>query len=221
MIKVENLVRTYPGKIPTLALKGVSLEIAAGEFAALMGRSGSGKSTLLHQLGLLDLPTFGRVTIDGLDILSLSDAERTRFRLQYLGYVFQEYALIAEFTALENVYFPAMALGDNNAKKRAAHLLSIVGLKDRMSHYPSEMSGGEQQRVAIARSLINDPKVLFADEPTANLDTVSSEVVFKLFQKLNKELKQTILVVTHEPEDKKYVDRVIWLKDGLIEKEEK
>lgn len=216
MIQVKDLVKTYPGEVPTFALKGISLEIAEGEFVALMGRSGSGKSTLLHQLGLLDMPTAGSVIINKLDVLSLSDYERTRFRLQYLGYVFQEYALIAEFTALENVYFPAMALGDNTAKKRAAHLLELVGLGDRMNHYPNEMSGGEQQRVAIARSLINNPKVLFADEPTANLDTVSSEVVFKLFQKLNKELKQTILVVTHEPEDKKYVDRVIWLKDGLI-----
>lgn len=217
MIKVDNLIKTYPGEVPTFALKGVSFQIAEGEFVALMGRSGSGKSTLLHQLGLLDIPTTGSVIINNLDVLNLSDSERTRFRLQYLGYVFQEYALIAEFTALENVYFPAMAFGDNTAKKRAAHLLELVGLGDRMNHYPNEMSGGEQQRVAIARSLINNPKVLFADEPTANLDTVSSEVVFKLFQKLNKELKQTILVVTHEPEDKKYVDRVIWLKDGLIE----
>jgi putative ABC transport system ATP-binding protein len=220
MIKVENLIKTYPGEVPTLALKGVSLEIAEGEFVALMGRSGSGKSTLLHQLGLLDMPTSGSVIINKFDVLSLSDSERTRFRLQHLGYVFQEYALIAEFTALENVSFPAMAFGDDTAKERAEHLLDLVGLKERMNHYPSEMSGGEQQRVAIARSLINNPKVLFADEATANLDTVSSEVIYKLFQKLNKELKQTILVVTHEPEDKKYVDRVIWLKDGLIKNEE-
>jgi putative ABC transport system ATP-binding protein len=184
---------------------------------ALMGRSGSGKSTLLHQLGLLDIPTSGSLSINGSDVIALSDADRTRFRLQYLGYVFQEYALIAEFTALENVYFPAMAYGDSSAKERAKHLLELVGLKNRLNHYPNEMSGGEQQRVAIARSLINNPKVLFADEPTANLDTASSEVVFKLFQKLNKDLKQTILVVTHEPEDRKYVDRVIWMKDGLIE----
>ena len=220
MIKVKNLIKTYPGEVPTQALKGVTLEIAEGEFVALMGRSGSGKSTLLHQLGLLDVPTSGNVIVNGMDVLKLSDTERTRFRLQHLGYVFQEYALIVEFTALENVYFPAMAFGDTSAKKRAAHLLDLVGLGDRMNHYPSEMSGGEQQRVAIARSLINNPKVLFADEPTANLDTVSSEVVFKLFQKLNKELKQTILLVTHEPEDKKYVDRVIWLKDGLIKDNE-
>ncbi len=216
MIKVKNLVKTYPGKVPTLALKDVSLEIAKGEFVALMGRSGSGKSTLLHQLGLLDIPTTGNVVINNIDVLALSDAKRTRFRLQHLGYVFQEYALIAEFTAFENVYFPAMALGDYKAKERTAYFLDIVGLGDRMDHYPSEMSGGEQQRVAIARALINNPKVLFADEPTANLDTVSSEIIFKLFQKLNKELRQTILVVTHEPEDKKYVDRVVWLKDGKI-----
>ncbi len=220
MIKVKNLAKTYSGKVSTFALKGVSFEIAEGEFVALMGRSGSGKSTLLHQLGLLDMPTEGSVIINKSDVLALSSEERTRFRLQYLGYVFQEYALISEFTALENVYFPAMALGDDNAKERAAHLLELVGLGNRMNHHPNEMSGGEQQRVAIARSLINNPKVLFADEPTANLDTVSAKVVLELFQKLNKDLKQTILLVTHEPEDKKYVDRVIWLKDGLIEKEE-
>jgi len=217
MISVKKLVKTYPGEVPTYALKGVSLEVAAGEFVALMGRSGSGKSTFLHQLGLLDTPTEGEVTINSINVLTLSETERTRFRLEHLGYVFQEYALIAEFTALENVYFPAMALGDGDAKDRAAHLLDLVGLGSRLHHQPHEMSGGEQQRVAIARSLINNPKVLFADEPTANLDTESSATVFKLFQKLNQDLNQTILVVTHEPEDKKYVDRVVWMRDGVIE----
>lgn len=217
MISVKNLVKTYPGEVPTYALKGVSLEVAKGEFVALMGRSGSGKSTFLHQLGLLDTPTEGEVTIDSINVLALSEAERTRFRLEHLGYVFQEYALIAEFTALENVYFPAMALGVTDAQDRAAHLLDLVGLGSRLHHQPHEMSGGEQQRVAIARSLINNPKVLFADEPTANLDTESSATVFKLFQKLNHDLNQTILVVTHEPEDKQYVDHVIWMRDGIIE----
>ena len=220
MIKVDNLTKTYPRDVPTRALKGVSFEIKKGEFVALMGRSGSGKSTLLHQLGLLDIPTSGSVLIDGVDILTLSDAERTSFRLHHLGYVFQEYALIAEFTALENVYFPGMALGSTDNKERAAELLKLVGLEERLHHYPGEMSGGEQQRVAIARALINSPKILFADEATANLDTVSSEVVYRLFQKLNKELNQTIIMITHEPEDRKYMDRVIWLKDGLIEKED-
>lgn len=221
MIQVTDLKKTYPGKVPTPALKGVTFEIKEGEFVALMGRSGSGKSTLLHQLGLLDMPTSGGVLIDKVNVLALSDAERTRFRLQHLGYVFQEYALIAEFTAHENVYLPAMALEGNHDKEKAAHLLGLVGLGNKLNNYPEELSGGEQQRVAIARSLVNSPKVLFADEPTANLDTVSAEVVLKLFQKLNKELKQTIIMVTHESEDKKYVDRVVWLSDGLMVKEEK
>lgn len=223
MISVKNLKRTYPGKVPTPALKGVSFEIEEGEFVAIMGRSGSGKSTLLHQLGLIDTPTDGSILIDGSDVLALSDSQKTRFRLEKLGYVFQEYALLAEFTALENVHLPAMTLNEEHGahKQRASELLGLVGLGDRLNHYPNELSGGEQQRVAIARSLINSPKVLLADEPTANLDLASSKVVFELFKKLNRKLKQTILVVTHEPEDIKYVDRVIWLRDGLIEKEER
>lgn len=220
MIKVENLKKTYPGKVPTPALKGVSFEVEAGEFIAIMGRSGSGKSTLLHQLGLIDTPTEGKISIDDTDVLELSESQKTLFRLKSLGYVFQEYALIAELTALENVCLPALALGGNrsNQKKRAQEVLEIVGLGDRLDHYPSELSGGEQQRVAVARSLINKPKTLFADEPTANLDSASAKVILELFQKLNKELGQTIVMVSHEPEDKKYADRIIWLKDGLIEK---
>lgn len=221
MIEVKNLKRTYEGKVPTHALKGVTFDIGEGEFVALMGRSGSGKSTLLHQLALLDTPTEGTVEIGGLDVLAFTDADKTRFRLERLGYIFQEYALIAEFTALENVLLPAIALEGDHDREHATYLLSLVGLGDRLEHYPSELSGGEQQRVAIARSLVNNPKVLFADEPTANLDTYSSETVLELFRKLNKELKQTIIMVTHEPDDRQYVDRIIWLSDGLIEKEEK
>ena len=204
-------------------VKDVSFEVESGEFIAIMGRSGSGKSTLLHQLGLIDTPTKGKIYLDNADITILSDIEKTKYRLEYLGYVFQEYALIVELTALENVFLPAMALGKNvvEYKKRALELLALVGLGERSDHYPNELSGGEQQRVAIARALINNPKILFADEPTANLDTESSKTVLDLFQKLNKELKQTIVMVTHEPEDKKYVHKVIWIKDGLLEKEEK
>lgn len=220
MIKVVNLKKIYPGKVPTQALKGVTFEIKNGEFIAVMGRSGSGKSTLLHQLGLLDNPTEGNIFIDNTEILRLTDADKTLYRLQKLGYVFQEYALIAELTALENVYLPAFALGGdhNGYKKRAEEILNIVGLEKRIEHYPNELSGGEQQRVAIARALINKPKILFADEPCANLDSISSKIVLELFRKLNKELDQTIVMVTHEPEDEKFVDRIIWMKDGLIEK---
>ncbi|MCL5292394.1 MAG: ABC transporter ATP-binding protein [Actinobacteria bacterium] len=222
MIEAENLKKVYPGKVPTEALKGVSFAIDSGEFMAIMGRSGSGKSTLLHQLGLIDTPTDGNIVIDGVEVLSLSESKKTLFRLEHLGYVFQEYALIVELNALQNVYLPAFALGgnQNGYKKRAQEVLEIVGLGDRLDHYPHELSGGEQQRVAVARALINKPKILFADEPTANLDSVSAKVVLELFRQLNKELGQTIVMVTHEPEDVKYVDRVIWLRDGLIEKVE-
>lgn len=222
MIIVKNLKKTYPGNVPTYALKEVSFEIKEGEFVAIMGRSGSGKSTLLHQIGLLDTPTQGSIIINNTEVLALSEKEKSKFRLSSLGYIFQEYALITEFTALENAYLPAMALGSNMGfhVEHGEKLLSLVGLGDRVNHYPNELSGGEQQRVAIARALMNEPKVLFADEPTANLDTISSKTVLELFKKLNKELKQTIIMVTHEPEDRKYVDRVIWLSDGQIEKEE-
>ncbi|MCL5675684.1 MAG: ABC transporter ATP-binding protein [Patescibacteria group bacterium] len=221
MITVTDLKKTYEGKVPTPALKGISFEIKDGEFVAVMGRSGSGKSTLLHQLGLLDRPTSGKIILNNSDVLALSDQKRTIFRLKELGYVFQEYALISEFDAWENVYLPSLALKGTPDKKRAQELLELVGLADRLDHYPNELSGGEQQRVAIARALINSPKVLFADEPTANLDSASSQTVLKLFLKLNQEFKQTIVMVTHEPEDKKYVHRVLWLSDGLLEKEEK
>lgn len=220
MIKVKNLKKTYPGKVPTPALKGVSFEIADGEFVAIMGRSGSGKSTLLHQLGLIDTPTEGTIHIGAEDVTALSDMEKSKFRLERLGYVFQEYALIMELTARENVWLPALAYGKDpdHCWEHAAKLLDLVGLAGRLDHYPNELSGGEQQRVAVARSLVNSPRVLFADEPTANLDSMSSKAVLELFRKLNKEQGQTIVMVTHEPEDKEYVGRVIWLEDGLIEK---
>ncbi len=222
MIKVENVTKTYGGEVPTHALRGVSFEIEDGDFVAIMGRSGSGKSTLLHQLSLIDTPTSGHIHIGKRETARLTDAQRAEFRLRHLGYVFQEYALIVEFTALENVYLPAMALGGSKSayKKRAAELLTLVGLGERLEHYPHELSGGEQQRVAIARALINSPEIVFADEPTANLDTASSKVVLELFKKLNKELNQTMVMVTHEPDDKKYVDHIIWLEDGLVAKME-
>jgi putative ABC transport system ATP-binding protein len=218
MISVKELHKTYgQGPMATRALKGISMEIEQGEFVAVMGRSGSGKSTLLHILGLLDKPSQGEVRIDGHDIVRLTEEQKTSFRLDKLGYVFQEYSLVSEMNIMENVYLPALCQGTaNNYKKLATEMLETVGLGHRLMHYPNEISGGEQQRVAIARALINHPKILFADEPTASLDIASAKTVLELFRKLNSELGQTIVMVTHEPEDEKYVDRVIWLKDGLI-----
>ncbi len=220
IIKVKNLKKTYLGRVPTHALVDINFEIKKGEFVALMGRSGSGKSTLLHQLGLLDSPSSGDVIIDGKSLTGLSEREKARFRLEKLGYVFQSYALLPELSALESVYLPLMLLGFSKKDyvAKAKDILSKVGLADRLDHLPKELSGGEQQRVAIARALVNDPLILFADEPTANLDTESSMAILKLFRELNKKIGQTIIMVTHEPDDKKYVDRVIYLKDGLIAK---
>ena len=219
MIVARDLHKIYGhGLSATHALKGINLAVKSGEFVAIMGRSGSGKSTLLHSLGLLDRPTRGEIYIEDTDVLKLTEQERARFRLERLGYVFQEYSLLGELTILENVYLPALcSTRQNNYKKRATEILQIVGLGERLTHYPSEVSGGEQQRVAIARALINEPRTLFADEPTASLDASSARVILELFKKLNKDLGQTIVMVTHEPEDEQYVDRVIWLKDGLVE----
>jgi putative ABC transport system ATP-binding protein len=219
IIRVNELKKVYgQGMTATHALKGITLDIQQGEFVAIMGRSGSGKSTLLHLLGLLDMPTAGEIYIEDANVLKLSSEASARFRLEELGYVFQEYSLISELTILENVYLPALCLHQNQQyRDKAIELLETVGLKERMKHYPNEVSGGEQQRASIARALVNQPKILFADEPTASLDGASAKVVLELFRKLNQDLKQTIVMVTHEPEDKQYVDRVVWLKDGLIE----
>ncbi len=222
LLEVRNLSRIYVmGEVRVRALNNVSFEIKRSEpteFAAIMGKSGSGKSTLLHQLGLLDTPTSGEIIVDGKNLMELSESQKARFRLERFGYVFQEYALLPELTALENVYLPAMALGRQKEEymKAAQEVLGQVGLGKRLHHRPREMSGGEQQRVAIARALINKPNILFADEPTANLDSTSSKQILELFQRLNREIGLTILMVTHEPDDKKYVSRVIWLKDGEL-----
>jgi putative ABC transport system ATP-binding protein len=219
IIKIKNLTRIYGmDEVQVRALNNVSFDVKHGEFTAIMGKSGSGKSTLLHQLGLLDTPTSGEIIIDRKNILELSDSQKAKFRLERFGYVFQEYALLPELTALENVYLPAMAVGRQKEEymKAGKEVLEQVGLGTRLHHRPRELSGGEQQRVAIARALINRPDILFADEPTANLDSISSKQVLELFQRLNREIGLTILMVTHEPEDRKYVNRVIWLKDGEL-----
>ena len=224
MIKVKNLKKIYDmGTLKVKALDGVSMDIKKGEFVALMGFSGSGKSTFLHQVGLLDTPTSGSIIINNVDVLELSEKQKTLFRLNQLGYVFQEYAILGELTALENVYLPLLMIGKNKQEciASAKEVLEKVGLGDRMDHFQKELSGGQQQRVAIARALVNKPKILFADEPTANLDSTSAIQILELFQELNKKYGQTIVMVTHEDFHKKYVDRVIYLKDGKVIKNKK
>jgi putative ABC transport system ATP-binding protein len=185
---------------------------------AIMGKSGSGKSTLLRQMGLLDLPTRGRIFLGRNEVTSLPEGIRAGLRLRYLGYVFQEYALLGELTAHQNVYLPGMMLNNKSRdyKKHAVDLLKMVGLSKRVHHYPKELSGGEQQRVAIARALINSPKVLLADEPCANLDTVSSGMVMETLSSLNQDMKITIIFVSHDPGDKQYARHVLTLGDGKI-----
>jgi putative ABC transport system ATP-binding protein len=219
MLEINNLIKIYgTGDVHVKALDNVSFQVATGAMVCIMGKSGSGKSTLLRELGLLDRPTSGEIILDGKNATRLSDGERATLRLQYLGYVFQEYALIMELTAHENVYLPGMMLGDKNVdfKSKAQKLLEMVGLGDRIHHYPRELSGGEQQRVAIARALVNNPKVVFADEPCANLDTISSKRIMDTLVNLNREMKVTIIFVSHDPDDKQYARDIIVLSDGKI-----
>ncbi len=222
MITALNLTKTYTtGNIDTHVLKGVSLDIKEGEFVAIMGKSGAGKSTLLYQLSLLDTPSSGSIILDGTSTELLTDQEKTRFRLMRLGYVFQEYALVPELTAVENIVMPLLMRGIDMKEARimAQESLDRIGMGHRYTNKPSQLSGGEQQRVSIARAVCHKPKILFADEPTANLDTVSSESVMQVFRDLHAE-GQTIVIVTHEPEYTKWCDRVIYLQDGQIIKEQ-
>jgi putative ABC transport system ATP-binding protein len=223
MIRTTNLKKTYYlGVVEVPALQGISFEVHRGDFIGLMGPSGSGKSTLLHLLGLLDFPTAGKIEIDGLDVAKMDDDERTDYRLRKMGYIFQDYALVAELTVLENVMLTAMAQGktDDECREASRDVLSTVGLSHRLDHLPRELSGGEQQRVAIARSMVNRPIILFADEPCANLDTMNSKAVLDQFHTLNEELGQTIVMVSHEEWHKEYFHRIIYLKDGQIDRDE-
>ena len=220
MITGHDLKRIYgKGASEVRALDGVSFEIQKGEFVGVTGPSGSGKSTLLHMMGLLDRPTSGTITIDGKDVGTLDERARTQFRLRRLGYVFQDYALVPELTAWENVYLPSMARGMHarECSLVCTDILGLVGLGDRVNHLPSQMSGGEQQRVAIARALVNQPAILLADEPCANLDSRNSEIILDLFQRLNRDLRQTIVMVSHEEWHTRYFHRTIFMKDGKIE----
>ncbi len=203
-------------------LRGIDLHVEKGEFVAVTGRSGSGKSTLLYQLGLLDFPNEGSILIDGLETSELTNEERTSMRLIELGYVFQDYALLPSLSALENVLVPLLMLGLNKkeAHKKAVRALDKVLLSKRLENLPSQLSGGEQQRVSIARAISFEPKILFADEPTANLDTETSKMVLDTFIELN-ESGQTIIMVTHEKEYALLTDRILTLSDGVISSTEK
>lgn len=220
MLSVRNIKKSYRlGKVVVQALRGVSFDVEEGEFLTILGPSGSGKSTLLHLIGCLDRPDEGEIVIEGRNVLEFSDDELADLRLRKVGFVFQFFNLLPRLTALENVKLPLVLAGvsDKESNERAEKLLRLVGLGERLNHRPSELSGGEQQRVAIARALINNPKMVLADEPTGNLDTKSGWEVVNLMRKLNEEMKQTFIVVTHDPQIAEVADRIIYLKDGLIE----
>jgi putative ABC transport system ATP-binding protein len=222
VILVDDIHKTYHlGEVRVQALRGVSLTVKKGDFLIITGRNGSGKSTLMHQLGLLDKPTSGRIHIEGREVTTMNEKERSLLRLRDLGYIFQEFALIAELTALENVMLPTMMIKPTAAcREQAREMLALVGLDEQATHLPNQLSGGEQQKVSIARALMNDPTVLFADEPTANLDLVSAQEVLSIFERLNKEEQHTIVMVTHEYEETVYGNRIITLSDGNIIYEE-
>ena len=217
IVKVENLTKKYGnGENEVIALNNVSLTVEKGEFVAIIGSSGSGKSTLLHLIGGVDRPTAGKVFVDGKDIYQLNDDKLAIFRRQNIGIIYQFYNLMPILNVKENITLPCDLDGKEVDQERLNLLISTLGLKDRITHLPNELSGGQQQRVAIGRSLINNPAVVLADEPTGNLDSKSSNEIIALLKKSNKELGQTIIMITHNPEIAKEADRIIKIEDGKI-----
>lgn len=216
MLQAAKITKNYQG---LEVLKGVDLEVSRGEIVTIVGSSGAGKSTLLHILGTLDEPSSGTVTLQGTLVSGLRGKALSAFRNRHIGFVFQFHHLLAEFTALENVCIPGLISGTRSRKevrRRAEELLSTLNLSDRLGHKPSELSGGEQQRVAVARALINQPDIIFADEPTGNLDSVNARELHRLFYQLRDQFRQTFVIVTHNEDLAALSDRQLMMKDGRI-----
>ncbi|MDD4575492.1 MAG: ABC transporter ATP-binding protein [Bacteroidales bacterium] len=215
MIVIENLKKSY-GSLNVL--KGIDLEISKSQIISIVGASGAGKSTLLHIIGTLDKPNSGKVLFNGMDIFSMNDKQISNFRNKNIGFVFQFHHLLPEFTALENISMPAYIAGTDRkeADKKAMELLSFFGLTERAQHKPSELSGGEQQRIAVARALINNPSVIMADEPSGNLDSKNARELHELFFDLRDRFKQTFIIVTHNQELAEMADRCVHMKDGIV-----
>ena len=219
LLRAEELVKVYKTESDeVVALRGVNLSLREGEFSLLMGASGSGKSTLLHILGTLDRPTSGRVLYRGKDLFEFNDRELALFRNRKVGFVFQFHYLINELTVLENVMVPLLVAGvpEGEAREKAKEVLKSVGLDHRLSHRPFEISGGEKQRAAVARALVNEPEIVLADEPTGNLDSQNAHSVISTMKQLNRETGTTFLIATHNPELESYADNVYFIKDGVI-----
>jgi putative ABC transport system ATP-binding protein len=218
IIQAENVSKIYRvGKVDVPALRGVSFSVEPGEFVSIVGPSGSGKSTLFYLLGGLTRASSGRVVVDGADFAQLSDAARTEMRKSKIGFVFQKFNLLPTLTAQENIDIARQIAGkDNGESQYLTRILGLLGLSGRLNHRPSELSGGEQQRVALARALVNNPAIVLADEPTGNLDTKNSDVVLGMLRQSNKELGQTVLMITHNPEAAGYGDRTIQMRDGQV-----
>ncbi len=218
MIEIENITKVYQmGETEVRALDGVSLNINDGEWVAITGPSGSGKSTLMAILGCLDSPTSGSYCFDGVDVARMRDDELAAVRNKKIGFVFQQFNLLARTSALDNVALPLMYASGNHQHARAAAALEAVGLKERMNHHPNELSGGQQQRVAIARALVTEPSILLADEPTGNLDSKTSAEIMSLFGELHAKRGITVIFVTHDPSIAANAQRVIHIRDGQVE----